>query len=104
MKLHRYTIRHLPITRPFARFGVFAHQHLKAHPAVGKYGLATAVLFSGAAMATNPVHFVPHFLWDGISYTIHGFGAAPFVERAFRIFEDLFSGPPHADEEKGGDK
>lgn len=58
--------------------------HTTIHPATVKYSVSFTVVFAGAFMATHPWHAVPHFLWDGIAYTIHGFGAAPIGEDVVR--------------------
>lgn len=79
--------RHFYLSLPVLRVALHIHRISGVHPAVGKYGIAFVVVFSGAWMAVNPVHGIPHFLWDGIAYTIHGMGAAPIVESVLRKLE-----------------
>lgn len=45
-----------------------------AHCAVG-----IVLMLSGSALATHPVTFVPHFLWDAVCYLLHGYGSLPVV-------------------------
>lgn len=88
MKL-QYCQDHSFVCRPFAFAGAVLHLCLRVPPPVGKYGVATIVIFTGAYMACNPIHAVPHFVWDGVAYTIHGFGAAPFIEKIVRFINKL---------------
>lgn len=69
---------------PIVLFSSFVHRNFGFHPVMTKYSVAWSVVFAGAYLATNPVHWVPHFIWDGIAYTIHGFGAAPIAEAMIR--------------------
>jgi len=50
-----------------------------------RYGFCTMIVFTGAGMATYEQHYIAHFLWDGIAYSIHGIGLAPICEDAVRI-------------------
>ncbi len=71
---------HAKISNPVLQIGIVLHEKFGVHPLIGKYGSAFTVLFAGAFMATNPVHEIPRFIWDGLAYTIHGLGAAPIAE------------------------
>lgn len=75
---------HFLLSRPILVVSAALHRHIGLHPVISKYSIAWSVVFAGAYMATNPYHSIPHFLWDGIAYTIHGFGAAPIAESMIR--------------------
>lgn len=38
------------------------------------------IMAGGAAMAVNPVSFVPHFIWEAVAYGLHGYGALPIIK------------------------
>lgn len=54
---------------------------------VVKLGLGASIGLFGAFMATNPWHVVPHFLWDGIAYGLHGYGALPFIKLGCKFLD-----------------
>jgi len=58
---------------------------------VVKLGLGSVIALSGAFMAAHPWGAVPHFVWDGLAYGLHGYGALPFVKLGckFLDLEDL---------------
>ena len=78
------TKNHYLASRPVVWVACIVHKKIGVHPVAGKYGTAFAVLFTGAYLATNPIHGVPAFIWDGLAYTIHGLGVAPIAEAVFR--------------------
>lgn len=79
--------KHFVFSVPVLKLALHFHRKVGVSPVVGKYTIAFTVVFTGAYMAVNPVHGVPHFVWDGIAYTIHGMGAAPIVESILRKFQ-----------------
>jgi hypothetical protein len=82
--------KHFAVSRPVVKVAHFVHRRLGVNPVVSKYGFSFAVLFSGAYLALNPIHYVPAFVWDGIAYTIHGLGAAPIAEAILTRFRSNF--------------
>lgn len=81
---HHVPKNHFILSRPIVIVSKVVYKHLGIHPVAGKFGLACITVFSGAFMAVNPIHSIPHFIWDGIAYTIHGLGAAPIAESILR--------------------
>ena len=54
--------------------------HNKSH---SKIVMGVVVIFTGSFMATNPAEWLPHslhFIWDGIAYSLHGFGLSPILK------------------------
>lgn len=49
--------------------------------------VAVGVVFAGAFLASLHQPFVPHFIWDGVAYSIHGLGLAPIAERLVKFWE-----------------
>jgi len=45
-----------------------------------KVAAGVTIMLTGAAMATHPVTFLPHFLWDALAYGLHGYGALPVLK------------------------
>lgn len=37
------------------------------------------VLF-GSFLTSIPMEVLPHYLWDGLAYSVHGFGLAPLIK------------------------
>jgi len=46
-----------------------------AHVAVG-----SVLIITGSFMATHPVTWLPHFVWDALAYGIHGYGLLPILK------------------------
>lgn len=77
------------VARPIRSLGYLIHD--KLHLRIGlpkwwkrhytKIALCVLVVFLGAFLATLKQSLIPHFIQDGIAYTIHGIGAAPLIER-----------------------
>lgn len=44
-----------------------------------KVGVGVVLMLSGSALATHPVTFLPHFIWDALCYLLHGYGSLPVV-------------------------
>jgi hypothetical protein len=69
--------------------------HWVAHKAQGvirskrftKCSLGAVIGLAGAFMATHPVEYVPHFLWDGLAYGLHGYGALPFIKLGCKFLD-----------------
>lgn len=71
-----------PITIPVElAYKIFPHDKRKSHAAVG-------VLYAmlGAYMASLEIHYIPHFLWDGFAYSVHGMGIAPGAKLLLEYF------------------
>jgi hypothetical protein len=45
-----------------------------------KVFIGVGITLVGSTMATNPVSFVPHVIWDALAYTLHGYGALPVIK------------------------
>jgi hypothetical protein len=58
--------------------------------------LGVVLIFGGAHMAVEgpvllsllPIH-VPHTLWEGIAYTLHGFGLIPLVGHGEKFYKRI---------------
>ncbi len=87
--------RHHKLSRPVVIASVFLHRRLSVHPVVSKYTVVLSAMFGGAYMACNPLHGIPHFIWDGIAYSIHGIGIAPLAEAILRRVEKTFNNSNH---------
>jgi hypothetical protein len=61
----RYAVRHIPCPR--------RKRHVKILIGVG-------IMLVGSTMATNPVTFIPHVVWDAMAYGLHGYGALPIIK------------------------
>lgn len=59
------------------------------HPHTVKITMGIFIAFSGAYMATNPVAVVPHFIWDGVAYSLHGYGILPLIHVMRKHLIDL---------------
>lgn len=57
--------------------GRLADRKTRRHAAAMATGAGLCAL--GSFMATNPVAFVPHVIWDAVSYSIHGAGLMPLL-------------------------
>lgn len=68
------------LAMPLHKFSVFLHVHLHIPKGVTKYGSAASLTLFGGYLASNPVHFLPHFVWDTIAYGLHGIALAPIAE------------------------
>jgi len=58
----------------------------------GKLIVGVVFIVIGSAVADlYPEHCpIPHFLWDGVAWLLHGFGCAPIIEQvAACTFTDL---------------
>jgi hypothetical protein len=44
--------------------------------------IGIGITLTGSTMASHPVMWVPHFLWDAFAYTLHGYGALPMIKLA----------------------
>lgn len=81
--------KHFSLSRPILGLALVLHRRCGVHPIASKYTIAFTLVFSGAYAACNPMHGIPHFIWDALAYTVHGIGAAPIAEaiikRASRI-------------------
>lgn len=75
---------HFVLSRPVAIVAEVITKRVGGCPHVKRYTVAATVVLTGSFMATHPLHFLPHFLWDGLAYTIHGLGAAPIAEGVLR--------------------
>ena len=78
--------KHFAFARPVLGAALVLHRTCGIHPVASKYTIAFTLIFSGAYAACNPMHGVPHFIWDALSYTVHGIGAAPVAEAIIRKF------------------
>lgn len=47
------------------------HRHM-AHSTIG-----IVLVLLGSFMAAHPAEWMPHAMWDGVAYLIHGMGAVP---------------------------
>lgn len=76
--------KHFSLSRPILILGYVLHKHCGIHPVVSKYTASFTLVFVGAYAAANPFHGMPHFVWDALSYTVHGIGAAPIAEAVIK--------------------
>jgi hypothetical protein len=61
----------------------------KVHPHTTKMTLGVIILMTGSYMSYHPLLIIPHFMWDGIAWAVHGYGALPIVYVARKHFFDL---------------
>lgn len=47
-----------------------------------KVSVGVVIMLVGSTMATHPVSFIPHILWDALAYGLHGYGALPVIKIA----------------------
>jgi len=47
-----------------------------------KITVGIVLMLVGSTMATHPVVFIPHVIWDAMSYGLHGYGALPLIKVA----------------------
>jgi len=52
---------------------------------VGEVLVGALVLLFGAWLAQHEVSWVPHFVWEGIAYAIHGLGVTPIAEEVMTV-------------------
>lgn len=52
-----------------------------------KLFMGAAIGLSGAFMAAHPLEMIPHFVWDGVAYTLHGYGVLPFVKLGCKLLD-----------------
>lgn len=52
-----------------------------------KVCIGVCITLVGSTMATHPIAMIPHFIWDAIAYTLHGYGAIPVI----KIFCEKFN-------------
>lgn len=50
----------------------------------GTVVVSVSVILTGSWLASVPQTLLPHFLWDAISWTIHGLGAAPLIDKVMK--------------------
>lgn len=51
----------------------------------GEVVIGTIIMFTGAGIASLHFAHIPHFIVDGVGYTIHAIGAAPIIERVLIV-------------------
>jgi hypothetical protein len=56
------------------------HAYIPHNHKHSKHVVAASFFLVGPYLAQHPMAGVPHFLWDGFAYAIHGFGCAPLIE------------------------
>lgn len=47
-----------------------------------KVSVGVVIMLIGSTMATHPVVFIPHVIWDAMAYGLHGYGALPLIKIA----------------------
>jgi hypothetical protein len=47
-----------------------------------KITVGVVIMLVGSTMATHPVVFIPHVIWDALAYGLHGYGALPLIKIA----------------------
>lgn len=47
-----------------------------------KVAVGVVLMLTGSMMATHPVVWLPHFIWDTFAYGLHGYGALPIIKIA----------------------
>jgi hypothetical protein len=66
----------------------FATRKVKHHrKRVVKLSLGATIAAVGVLMASHPWEVVPHLLWDGVAYGLHGYGALPFVKLGCKFLD-----------------
>jgi hypothetical protein len=65
----------LPVVLVTNRFSA-----LRRNKKATKMSIGTIIMLTGTTMATHPVGWMPHFLWDAIAYSLHGYGLIPFLK------------------------
>lgn len=55
-------------------------QHLIHSKRVVKLTIGGFIMLTGSTMATHPVEFIPHIVWDALAYGLHGYGALPMIK------------------------
>lgn len=45
-----------------------------------KVSVGVTIMLVGSTMATHPVAWMPHVLWDALAYGLHGYGALPVIK------------------------
>ena len=64
-----------------------------AFPSTNPYAVkavfGVVIVFSASYMAANPIHAIPHFIWDGVAYSIHGYGSLPIIYALRKYFIDI---------------
>lgn len=63
--------------------------HIKTRKHVFGIGIGVGICCLGSTMALSGAHqtYLPHFLWDCLSYMIHGIGSVPILHH----FEPLWA-------------
>lgn len=59
----------------------------RLHVKVFNMGFGTILLLTGAWLAHLQQHYMPLFVWDGLTYGIHGMGVAPIIKIVFDYIE-----------------
>lgn len=50
------------------------------HKLIFKFTFGFVLICCGSFLAGCKQTIIPHYLWDGVSYSIHGFGLAPIIK------------------------
>lgn len=72
----------IPVTLvvDYAHKGAVHTSELAHSKKVHKVVIGVVIMLVGSTMATTPVAFIPHVVWDAIAYGLHGYGALPIIK------------------------